>query len=140
MSCSNARFRPPRNRRGDNHELLLVRPCRIHRRCVDHSCVFAPPTGETPKLVAKVFTAERSGSAADNGVAHLRLQFVSVYRGSVLVFDQLGRAMEITWCQKGFEIWLAMATRNLRECAWGDVREVAALMWDRPDQWWALSE
>ena len=30
--------------------------------------------------------------------------------------------MEITQCQKGFEIWLAMATRNLRECASGDVR------------------
>jgi len=48
--------------------------------------------------------------------------------------------MEITQCQKGFEIWLAMATKNLRECASGDVREVAALMWDRPDSWWALSE
>src|SRR5262245_16136328 len=107
MSCRNARFRPPRNRRGDNHELPFVRPGRVHRRCVDHSCVSAPATGETPKLVPKIFTAERSRSTADNDFAHFRLQFVSVHRGGVLVFDQLGRAMEITQCQKTFESWLA---------------------------------
>ena len=122
MSCRNARFRPPGNRRGDNHELPLVRSCRVHRRCVDHSCVSAPAIGETPKFVPKVFIAKRSGSTVDNHFAYFRLQFVSVHRGGVLVFDQFGRAMEITQCQKGFEIWLAMATRNVRECASGDVR------------------
>ena len=122
MSYRNARFRPPRNRRGDNHEFPFVRPGRVHRRCVDHTRVSAPATGETPKLVPKVFTAERSRSTADNHFAHFRLQFVSVHRGGVLVFDQFGRTMEITQCQKGFEICLAMATRNLRECASGDVR------------------
>ena len=112
MSFKNARFKPPRNRDGDNHELPLVRHCRVHRRCVDHSCVSAPATGETPKFIPKVFTAERSRSTADNHFAHFRLQFVSVHRGGVLVFDQFGRAIEITQCQKEFEIWLAMATRN----------------------------
>jgi hypothetical protein len=40
-------------------------------------------------------TAERRRSTADNRFAHLRLQFVSVYRGVVLVFDQLARFMAI---------------------------------------------
>ena len=96
--------------RGDNHELPFVRPGRVHRRCVDHSCVSAPATGETSKLVAEIFTAERSRSTADNRFAHFRLQFVSVYRGGVLVFDQLDGAMEITQWQKAFETWRAMAT------------------------------
>src|SRR5262245_56991915 len=87
------------SRRGDNHELPFVRPGRVHRRCVDHSCVSAPATGETSKLVPEVFTAERSRSAAYHDFALFRLQFGSVYRGGVLVFDQLGRAMEITQCQ-----------------------------------------
>ena len=114
MRCRNARFRPPRDGGGGNYELPLVRPGRIYRRCVDHSCVSAPATRETPKLVAEVFTIERSRSTADNRFAHLRLQFVSVHRGGVLVFDQLGRAMEITQCQKTFEAWLAMGTINPR--------------------------
>ena len=101
--------------RGDNHELPFVRPGRVHRRCVDHSCVSAPATGETPKLVSEVFTAERSWGAADNRFAHFRLQFVSVHRGSVLVFDQLGRAVESTQSQKAFETWRPMATMNRRE-------------------------
>lgn len=95
MRCRNARFRPPRDGGGDNYELPLVRPGRIYRRCVDHSCVSAPATRETPKLVAEVFTIERSRSTADNRFAHLRLQFVSVHRGGVLVFDQLARFMAI---------------------------------------------
>jgi len=132
MSCRNARFRPPSNRDGDNHELPFVRPCRIHRRCVDHSCVSAPATGETPKLVAEVLTIKRGRRTADNGFAHLRLQFISVHRGSVLVFDQLGRAMEITWRQKRFETCLVIATRSQGKGAPGDVRVDAALMWDRP--------
>ena len=108
MSGRNARFRSPRNRDGDNHELPPVRFGRIYRRCVDHSCVSTPAIGETSKLVAQVFTAERSRSIADNGIAHLRLQFVSVYRGGVLVFDQLGRAVESTQFQKTFETWLTI--------------------------------
>src|SRR6476620_11485696 len=54
--------------RGDNHELPFVRPGRVHRCRVDHSCVSAPATGETAKLVAEIFTSKRSGSAADNRV------------------------------------------------------------------------
>jgi hypothetical protein len=96
MSCRNARFRPPRYRDGDNHEFPLVRPCRIHWRRLDHSCVSAPTIGETPKFVAEVFTVERGRRTADNGFAYLRLQFVGVYRRGVLVFDQPARAMEIT--------------------------------------------
>ena len=115
MSLRNARFTPPRNRGVDNHELPFVRFGRIHRRSVDHSCVSALATGETSKLVTEVFTAERSRSIADNGIADLRLQFVSIYRGGVLVFDKLGRAMESTQLQKTIEIWLAMATINSRE-------------------------
>src|SRR5262245_34343225 len=111
----NARFRPPRNCVGDNYECPLVRSCRIHRRRIDNSCVPALATGETPKLVAEVFTDKCSRFIADNGFAHLRLQFVSVYRRGVLVFDQLGRAVEITWCQKEFETWLATATKK----SWG---------------------
>jgi len=107
MSRRNARFRPPPNRSGDNHELPLVRPGRVHRRSVDHSCVFAPATGETPKLVPEVFIAERSRSAAYNHFAHFRLQFVSIHRGGVLVSNQFSRAMEITQCQKTLETWLA---------------------------------
>src|SRR5262245_2092743 len=110
MSSRNARFRPPRNRDGDTHELPLVRPGRIHRCCVDHSCVSAPTTGETPKLVAKVFTIKRGRCTADNGFAHLRLQFVGIYRGGVLVFDQPGRTMEITQCQKILKSWPAIST------------------------------
>src|SRR5215475_8546451 len=108
----NARFRSPCNRVGDNHELPLVRSGRIHRRRVDNSCVPAPATGETPKLVAGIFPSKRGWRTADNGFANLRLQFVSFYRRGVLVFDQLGRTMEITQWQKGFENSLAMATRN----------------------------
>src|SRR6516164_4930374 len=126
MSCRNARFRSPRNPGGDNHELPLVRPGRIHRRSVDHSCVSALATGETSKLVTEVFTAERSRSIADNGIADLRLQFVSIYRGGVLVFDKLGRAMESTQFQKTIETWLNKPR--------GDVRVVAGLMCDRPDR------
>ena len=96
MSCRNARFTPPRNRSGDHHELPLIRFGRIHRRCVDNSCVPAPTTGETPKFVAPLFTNERSRSTVDNRFAYLRLQFVSVHRGGVLVFDQPGRSMEIS--------------------------------------------
>src|SRR5204863_7593014 len=66
-------------------------------------------------LVAEIFTAERRRSAADNRFAHLRLQFVSVCRGGVLVFDQLARFMAFTQYQKTFETWPAMATMNLRE-------------------------
>ena len=96
--------------RSDNHELPFVRPGRVHRRRADHSCVFAPATGETPKLIPEVFTAERSRSAAYNYFAHFRLQFVSLYRRGVLVFDQLDGAMEITQWRKAFETWRAMAT------------------------------
>ena len=135
MRCRNATFRPPRDGGGDNYELPLVRPRRIYRRCVDHSCVSAPATRETPKLVAEVFTIERSRSTADNRFAHLRLQFVSVHRGGVLVFDQLGRAMEITQCQKTFEAWLAMGTINPRErCMSGDVRVIDGVMWNCRDR------
>ena len=136
MSCRNARFRPPRNRDGDNHELPLVRLGRIRRCCVDHSCVSAPTTGETPKLVAKVFTTKRGRRTADNGVAHLRLQFVSVCRGGVLVFDQLARFRAFTQYQKTFETWPAIATMNLRETTSraADVRVVAGLMWDHLDR------
>ena len=108
LSGRNARFRSPRNRDGDNHELPPVRFGRIYRRCVDHSCVSAPAIGETFKLVAEVFTAERSRSIAHNGFARFRFQFVGVYRGGVLVFDQLGRAMESTQFQKTFETWLTI--------------------------------
>jgi hypothetical protein len=96
MSSRNARFTPSRNRGGDNHELTLVRPCRIHRRRVDNSCVPAPTTGETSKLVAEVFTVKRGRRTADNDFSDLRLQFVGIYRRSFLVFDQLARALEIT--------------------------------------------
>ena len=96
MSCRNARFRPPLNRSGDNHELPLVRPCRIHRRPVDNNCVPALTTGETPELLAEVFTIKRGRCTADNGFTHLCLQFVGVYRRGVLVFDQPVRALEIT--------------------------------------------
>ena len=96
--------------RSDNHELPFVRPGRVHRRRVDHSCVSAPATGETPKLVAEVFTAERSWSTADNDFAHLRFQFVSLYRRGVLVFDQLDGVMEITHWRKAFETRSAIAT------------------------------
>ena len=96
MSCRNARFRPPRNRDGDNHELPLVRSCRIHRRRVDNSCVLAATTGETPKLVAEIFTVKCSRRTADNGFPYLRLQFVGVYRRGILVFDQPDGSMEIT--------------------------------------------
>ena len=106
MSCRNARFRSPRNPDSDNHELPLVRPGRIHRRSVDRSCVSALAIGETSKLVAEVFTAERSRSIADNGFSLLRLQFVSVYRGGVLVFDQPTRAVESTQFQKTIKTWL----------------------------------
>jgi len=96
MSFRNARFRPLRHGGGDNHELPFVRPCRIHRRRVDNSCVPAPTTGETPKLVAEVFIVQRGRRTADNGFAHLRLQFVGVYRRGFLVFDQLVRPLEST--------------------------------------------
>ena len=116
MSCRNARFRPPRNRDGDNHELPLVRRGGIHRRSVDHSCVLAPTTGETPKLVAEVFTIKRGRCAADNGFAHLRLQFVGVYHGSVLVFDQLVRAYgDPSFPEKIRNRGVATATKNPRE-------------------------
>jgi len=115
MSRRDARFRPPPNRSGDNHELPLVRPGRVHRRSVDHSCVSAPATRETPKLVPEVFTAECSRSTADNGFAFLRVQFVSVYRRGLLVSDQLGRAMESTQSQKAFATWRPMVTMNRRE-------------------------
>lgn len=129
MSARNARFRRPSNRGGDNYELPLVRRCRIHRRPVDNSCVLASTTAETPKLVAKIFTTKRGRCAVDNGFAHLRVQFVGVYCRGVLVFDQLGRAMEITQCKEEFETWLALATRNPggKGGASGDVRVVAAL-------------
>jgi hypothetical protein len=103
------------SRRGDNHELPFVRPGRVHRCRVDHSCVSAPATGETPKLVSEVFTAERGRGTADNRFAHFRLQFVSLYRRGVLVLDQLGRAVESTQSQKAFETWRPMATMNRRE-------------------------
>ena len=90
---------------GDNHELPFVRPGRVHRRRVDHSCVSAPATGETPKLVSEVFTAERGRGTADNRFAHFRLQFVSLYRRGVLVLDQLDGVMEITQWRKAFETW-----------------------------------
>ena len=98
-----------------NHEFPLVRPGRIHRRSADRSCVFTSAIGETPELVAEIFTAERRRSTADNRFAHLRFQFVSVYHGGVLVFDQLVRFMAFTQYQKTFETWPAMATMNLRE-------------------------
>src|SRR4030095_1538261 len=102
------------------HGLPLVRSCRIHRRRVDNSCVPALTTGETPELLAEVFTIKRGRCTADNGFTHLCLQFVGVYRRGVLVLNQLVRPLEITWCQKGFETWLATATRNLGErCASG---------------------
>ena len=44
-------------------------------------------------------------STADNRFAHLRLQFVSVYRGGVLVFDQLARFMAIAHFPERFETW-----------------------------------
>ena len=134
MSCRNARFRSPRNPGGDNHELPLVRSCRIHRRRFDNTCVPAPTTGETPKLVAEVFTVKCGRRIADNGFAHLRLQFVGVYRRGILVFDQFGRALEITWCQKGFETWLATETKIPGERCASAIRVVAVLMWDRPDR------
>lgn len=105
MSGRNARFRPPRNRGGDNHELSLVRFSRIRRRSVDHNRISASATGETAKLVPEVFAAERNWSTADNGFADFRLQFVSVYRGGVLVFDQLGRTMEITQWRQAIKTW-----------------------------------
>ena len=95
MSLRNARFRPPRNHGGDNHGLPLVRPGRIYRRCIDHRCVSAPATGETAELVTEVFNIERGRRTADNGFAHLRLQFISIYRGGVLVLNQPAGAMEI---------------------------------------------
>jgi|SRR6516164_4593133 len=115
MSLRNARFTPPRNRGVDNHELPFVRFGRIHRRSVDHNGISAPATGETPKLVAEIFTAECSRSTADNGFAFLRVQFVSVYRRGLLVSDQLGRAMESTQSQKAFATWRPMVTMNRRE-------------------------
>ena len=115
IRCRNARFRPPRNRGGGNHELPLVRPGRIHRCSAHRRCVFTSATGQTPELVAKIFTAERRRSTAHNRFAHLRLQFVSVCHGGVLVFDQLVRFMAFTQCQKTFETWPAMAAMNLRE-------------------------
>ena len=96
MSSLSARFILPRNRLGDNYEFPFVRPCRIHRRRVDNSCVPASTTGETPKLLAEIFIIKRGRRTADNGFAHLRLQFIGVYRRGVLVFDQFGRALEIT--------------------------------------------
>ena len=96
MSLRNARFRPPRNHGGDNHGLPLVRPGRIHRSCVDHSCVSAAATGETTEHVAELFTIKRGRRIADNGFARLRLQLVRVCRRGVLVFNQPVRGMEIT--------------------------------------------
>ena len=96
MRCRNARFRPPRAGGGDNYEPPLIRLGGIHRRSADRSCLFTSATGQTPELVAEIFTAERSRSTADNRFAHLRLQFVSVYHGGVLVFDQLVRFMAFT--------------------------------------------
>jgi hypothetical protein len=96
--------------RSDNHELPLVRFGRIYRRCADHNCVSAAATRQTSKLLAEIFTAERSRSTADNRFAHLRLQFVSLSRRGVLVFDQLDGAMEIIQWRKAFETWRAMAT------------------------------
>ena len=55
------------------------------------------------ELVAEIFTAERGRRTAYNRFAHLRLRFVSVYRGGVLVFDQLARFMAIAHCRKTFE-------------------------------------
>jgi hypothetical protein len=95
MRCRNARFRPPRSGGGDNCEPPLIRLGRIHRRSADRSCLFTSATGQTPELVAEIFTAERRRRTADNRFAHLRLQFVSVYRGGVLVFDQLAGPMAI---------------------------------------------
>jgi hypothetical protein len=95
MEWRNARFRPSRDGGGDNYELPLVRPCRIHWCSADRSRVFTSATGETPERVAEIFATERSRSTVDNRLAHLRLQFVSVYRGSVLVFDQRARFMAI---------------------------------------------
>ena len=104
MSSRNARLKPPRSRVGDNHELTLIRSCRIHWRRVDSSRVLAPATGEALKLVAKIFTTECSGSSVDNGFAHLRLQSVGVHYGGVLVSDQLAGIMEIAECQTKSEI------------------------------------
>lgn len=104
MSSRNARLKPPRSRVGDNHELTLIRSCRIHWRRVDSSRVLAPATGEALKLVAKIFTTECSGSSVDNGFAHLRLQSVGVHHGGVLVSDQLAGIMEIAECQTKSEI------------------------------------
>ena len=59
--------------RGDNHELSIIRPGRIHRRRIDRRCVSAAATGETTEHVAEVFTIERGRGTPDNGVAHLRL-------------------------------------------------------------------
>jgi hypothetical protein len=43
-------------------------------------------------------------SIADNRFANLRLQFVSVYRGGVLVFDQLARFMAIAHFPEKFPV------------------------------------
>ena len=126
MRSRNARFRSPRDGGGDNYELPLVRPGRIHRCSADRSCLFTSATGQTPELVAEIFTAERRRSTADNRFAHFRLQFVSVYRGSVLVFDQLARFMAIARFQKTFETSSPLTGMNPgKRCAAGDVRVVA---------------
>ena len=125
MSFRNARFRAASQSRSDNHELTFVRPARVHRCRVDHSCVSAPATGETPKLVPGIFAAERSRSTADNCFADFRLQFVSLHRGGVLVLDQLDGAMEITQCRKASETARSMATIISAEKGYG--REISVI-------------
>ena len=92
MSRDSDRLAP----QGDNHELSIIRPGRIHRRRVDRRCVSAAATGETTEHVGELFTIECGRRTADNGFAHLRLQFVGVYRRGFLVFDQLVRPLEST--------------------------------------------
>ena len=90
-----ARFAPSGNKRSRNDELPLIRPCRIYRRSADRNRLSASAIEQTAEPIAELFTDERGRSAPDNCFAHLRLQFVSVYRRGVLVFDQLARLMAI---------------------------------------------